>query len=112
MRGVSLLIAYLLVLGAIISFGVASLMALQSSTKSTPSASASAAAVAHKEQAAQPVKQTAQKDAQPNQRRRTVKATRKRMEEAPPKPSSGLDAYGSADKPHHFYLNPFRFFGR
>ena len=111
MRGVSLLIAYLLVLGAIISFGVASLMALQSSsTKPTPAAAA--AAVAHKEQAAQPVKQTAQKDAQPNQRRRTVKATRKRMEEASTKPSSGLDAYGSADKPRHFYLNPFRFFGR
>jgi len=34
---------------------------------------------------------------QPNQKRKTVKATRKRMEEAPTNPSSGLDAYGSAD---------------
>ena len=111
MRGVSVLIAYLLVLGAIITFGIASLMALQPSTKPTPSASA--AAVAHKEQAAQPVKQTTQKDAQPNQKRKTVKATRKRMEEAPSvNCSSGLDAYGSADKPRHFYPNPFRFFGR
>ena len=79
MRGVSVLIAYLLVLGAIVTFGIASLMALQPSTKPTPSASA--AAVADKEQVAQPVKQTTQKDAQPNQKRKTVKATRKRMEE-------------------------------
>jgi hypothetical protein len=108
MRGVSVLTAYLLVLGAIIGFGIASLMALQSSTQPTPSA----AAVARKEQAALPIKQPTQKDAQPNQKRKTAKATRRRMEEAPTKPSSGLDAYGSADKPRHFYLNPFRFFGR
>ena len=95
MRGVSVLTAYLLVLGAIISFCIAGLMALQSPSKPTPSAST--AAVAHKEQAAQPVKQTTQKDAQSNQKRKTVKATRKRMEEAPTNPSSGLDAYGSAD---------------
>jgi hypothetical protein len=100
MRGVSVLTAYL----------IASLMVLQSSTQPTPSASA--AAVAHKEQAAQPIKQPTQKDAQPNQKRKTAKATRRRMEEAPTKPSSGLDAYGSADKPRHFSLNPFRFFGR
>src|SRR6516165_9216399 len=110
MRGISVLIAYLLVLGAIITFGIASLMALQPSTKPTPSASA--AAVAHKEQAAQPDKQTTQKDVQPNHKRKTVKATRKRMEEATTNRSSGLDAYGSADKPRHFYPNPFRFFGR
>jgi hypothetical protein len=108
MRGVSVLTAYLLVLGAIIGFGIASLMALQSSTQPTPSASAAA----HKEQAAQPIKQPTQKDVQPNQKRKTAKATRRRMEEAPTKPSSGLDAYGSADKPRHFSLNPFRFFGR
>ena len=106
MRGVSVLIAYLLVLGAIVTFGIASLMALQPSTKPTPSASA--AAVADKEQIAQPVKQTTQKDAQPNQKRKTVKATRKRMENAPTNRSSGLDAYRSADKPRHFYPNPFR----
>ena len=35
MRGVSVLIAYLLVLGAIVTFGIASLMALQPSTKPT-----------------------------------------------------------------------------
>jgi len=109
MRGLSILTAYLLVLGAILGFGIASLMALQSSsTKPTPAA----AAVAHKEQSAQPIKQTTQKDAQAKQKRKTAKATRKRMEETPTNPSSGLDAYGSADKPSHFYLNPFRFFGR
>ena len=43
--------------------------------------------------------------------RSPIKATRKGMEKAPI-PSSGLDAYGSADEPHRFYLNPFRFFGR
>ena len=37
MRGVAVLIAYLLGLGAIISFGIAGLMALQSSTQPTPS---------------------------------------------------------------------------
>src|SRR5262245_15615330 len=110
MRGIALLIAYLLGLGAIISFGIAGLMALQSSTKPTPSAPAAAVAP-HKERAAKPVKQTTQ-NAQSNQKRQTVNATRKRKEGAPPIPSSGLDAYGSADEPHRFYLNPFRFFGR
>ena len=109
MRGVSLFIAYLLALGAIISFGIAGLMALQSPAK--PTRSAPAAAVApHKEWAAKPVKQTTQKDAQSNQKRKTMNA--KRMEGAPTVPSSGLDAYGSAHEPHRFYLNPFRFFGR
>ena len=111
MRGAALLIAYLLGLGAIISFGIAGLMALQSPTKPTPSAPA-AAVSPHKERAAKPVKQTTQKDAQSNQKRKTVNTTRKRMEEKPTVPSSGLDAYGSADEPHRFYLNPFRFFGR
>ena len=111
MRGVAVLIVYLLGLGAIVSFGIAGLMALQSSTKPTPSAPVAAVAP-HKERAAKPVKQTTQKDAQSNQKRKTVNATRKRIEEAPTVPSSGLDAYGSADEPRRFYLNPFRFFGR
>ena len=109
MRGAAVVIFYLLGLGAIISFGIAGLMALQPPTIPTPSAPIAAAA--HKERVAKPVKQTTQKDAQPNQKRKTVKASRKRMEEAPTNRSSGLDAYGSADKPRHFYPNPFRFFG-
>ena len=110
MRGAALVIFYLLGLGAIISFGIAGLMALQSPTIPTPSAPVAAAAP-HKERVAKPVKQTTQKDAQSNQKRKTVNATRKRMEEAPTS-SSGFDAYGSADEPRRFYLNPFRFFGR
>jgi hypothetical protein len=111
MRGLSVLIAYLLALGAIISFCIAGLMALQSPSKPTPSAPVVAVAP-HKERAAKPVKQTTQKDAQSNQKRKTVNATRKRIEEARTVPSSGLDAYGSADERRRFYLNPFRFFGR
>jgi hypothetical protein len=110
MRGVSVLIMYLLGLGAIISFGIAGLMALQSPAKPTPSVPAVAVAPPQ-ERVAKPAKQTTQKDAQSNQKRKTVKATRKGMEKAPI-PSSGLDAYGSADERHRFYLNPFRFFGR
>src|SRR5262245_52715823 len=106
MRGVSLLIAYLLALGAIISFGIAGLMALQSPAKPTPSAPAAAVAP-HKERAAMPVKQTMQKDAQSNQKRKTINSTLKRMEGRATVPSSGLDAYGSTDEPRHFYLNPF-----
>jgi hypothetical protein len=111
MRGAAVLIAYLLGLGAIISFGIAGLMALQSPATPTPSEPVAAVAP-HKERTAKPAKQTAQKDAQSNQKRKTVNATRKRMEEAPTIPSSGLDAYGSADEARRFYQFPFRFFGR
>jgi len=101
MRGAAVLIAYLLGLGAIISFGIAGLMALQSPTKPTPSEPVAAVAP-YKGHAAKPIKQTRQKDAQSNQKRKTENATRK-----------GFDAYGSADEPHRVYqLNPFRFFGR
>jgi len=101
MRGAATLIAYLLALGAIISFGIASLMALQSPTKPMPSEPVAAVAP-HKERAAKPIKKTTQKDAQSNQKRKTENATRK-----------GFDAYGFADEPHRVYqLNPFRFFGR
>jgi hypothetical protein len=54
MRGVAAVIFYLLGLGAIISFSIASLMALQSPTIPTPSAPVAAAAP-HKERAAKPV---------------------------------------------------------
>ena len=109
MRGAAVVIFYLLGLGAIISFGIAGLMALQSSTKPTPSAPVAAVAP-HKEQ--KPDKQTTQKDAQSNQKRKTVSATRKRREEAPTISSSGLDAYGYANEPPRVHQYPFRFFGR
>jgi hypothetical protein len=108
MRGVALLFAYLLGLGAIVSFGIAGLMALQSS-KPTPSA-ASVAATSQAERLAKPIKQKTvdQKDAQPRQKR---KVTHKRKEEAPSY-SSGIDAYGYAQEPRRFYNHPFQFFGR
>ena len=102
MRGVAVLIAYLLGLGAIISFGIAGLMALQSSTQPTSSARAAAAAP-HKEQLAKPVKQITQKDAEAHQKRKPVHATRKRREEAPTISPSGLDAYGYANESRRFY---------
>jgi hypothetical protein len=106
MRGVAVLIAYLLGLGAIISFGIAGLMALQSSTKPTPSV----ATAPPTERVAKPGKQTTQKDAQSNQKRKTVNTTRKRREEAPTTSPSGLDAYGYANEHRRFY-SPF-FWGR
>ncbi|MGB6586210.1 MAG: hypothetical protein WBE93_09655 [Pseudolabrys sp.] len=108
MRGVAALIFYMLGLGAVVSFGIAGLMALQSPTVPAPVT----AATPHKERVAKPVKETTQKDAQSNQKRKTVNATRKRREEAPTISSSGLDAYGSANEPRSFYQYPFRFFGR
>jgi len=110
MRGVSLLIAYLIALGAIISFGIAGLMALQS-PEPRPTASETAIAP-HKGRAAKAIKQPMQKNARSNKNRKTTNAMPKRLEGAPTGPSSGLDAYGSTNEPHHFYLNPFRFFGR
>ena len=109
MRGVALLLAYLLGLGATISFGIAGLMALQSSTKPTPSA-VSVAATSQAENLAKPIKQKTvdQKDAQPRRKR---KVTHKRKEEAPSS-SSGFDAYGYAREPRRFYNHPFQFFGR
>jgi hypothetical protein len=111
MRGVAALIFYMLGLGAVVSFGIAGLMALQSPTVPTPSAPVTAT-TPHKERVAKPVKEITQKDAQSNQKRKTVNATRKRREEAPTNSSSGLDAYGSANEPPRFYQYPFRFFGR
>jgi hypothetical protein len=101
MRGVALLIAYLLGLGAIVSFGIAGLMALQSTTKPTPSA-ASVAATSQ-------VERLARDQAKDPQARQKRKVTHKRKEEAPSY-SSGIDAY--AQEPRRFYNQPFRFFGR
>jgi hypothetical protein len=105
MRGVALLIAYLFGLGAIISFGIAGLMALQSSTKPTPSAPVATAPPT--ERVAKSGKQTT---AQSNQKRKTVNTTRKRREEAPTTSPSGLDAFGYANEHRRFY-SPF-FWGR
>ena len=106
MRGVALLIAYLLGLGAIVSFGIAGLMALQSTTKPTPSAATVAATSQVERLARDQAKTVDQKDAQARQKR---KVTHKRKEEAPSY-SSGIDAY--AQEPRRFYNQPFQFFGR
>jgi hypothetical protein len=109
MRGVAGLIFYLLALCAIISFGIAGLIALQSPTKPTLSAPAVATAPST-ERVAKPSKQTTQKDAQSNQKRKTVNTTRKRREDAPTTSPSGLDAFGYANDHRRFY-SPF-FWGR
>ncbi|MGB8748872.1 MAG: hypothetical protein WCD54_23355, partial [Pseudolabrys sp.] len=67
MRGVAALIFYMLGLGAVVSFGIAGLMALQSPAVPTPSAPVTAA-TPHKERVAKPVKEATQKDAQSNQK--------------------------------------------
>ena len=109
MRGVAVLLGYLLGIGAMVSLGLIGLTALQSSTTPTPPAP-----VAAKERLAKPVKQTAvaQKDPHANQKRKTVHATRKRTEDAPTFAASGFNAYGYAQEPRRAYGYPSAFFGR
>jgi hypothetical protein len=102
MRGVVVLAAYLIGLGAIISFGIAGLMALQPSTKPAPKSVAAAAP----EQIAKPIKQTTQKAAQAVHKHKTVHAARRRMEDAPTVSPSARDAYGYANEPRRSY-SPF-----
>ena len=106
MRGFAVVLGYLVGLAAIVSIGIVGVMALQSSTKPMPSAPMAAAAP-QKERVAKPVKLTTQKDAQSNQKRKTVHATRKRIEDLP---SSGFNAYGYANEPRRFYQHPSPFF--
>jgi len=102
MRSVAVLIAYLLGLGAIISFGIAGLMALQTPIQPPPSAPVSAAAPSQ-QQDAKPIKQTTQKDVHSNQKRKTASVNRKRREEAPTISQSGFDAYGYVNEPRRFH---------
>jgi hypothetical protein len=106
MRGFAVVFSYLFGLGAIVSIGVVGVMALQSSIKPLPPAPFAAAA-SQKERVAKPVKQTTQKEALTNQKRKTGHATRKRFEEVP---SSGFNAYGYASEPRRFYQYPSPFF--
>jgi hypothetical protein len=113
MRGIAVLLAYVVGLGAVLSVGIIGVMALHSSTKSMPSAQP-VAAVSQKERIAKPAKQAAtvpQKEAQPTQRRKVAQATRKRKEEAPTF-SPGFNAYGYVQEPRRFYQYPAQFFGR
>ncbi len=113
MRGIAVLLAYVIGLGAVLSVGIIGVMALHSSTKSMPSAQPVAAA-SQKERVAKPAKIAAtvpQKEAQPNQKRKVPQVTRKRKEETPTF-SAGFNAYGYAQEPRRFYQYPAQFFGR
>jgi hypothetical protein len=113
MRGIAILLAYVVGLGALLSVGIIGVMALHSSTKSMPSARPVAVA-SQKERVGNPAKQAAtvpQKEAQP-QKRKTAHVTRKRKEEAPTMDPSGFSAYGYAPPSRRMYQYPFQFFGR
>jgi len=79
MRFFAGLLAYLVGLSAVISIGIAGLMALQAPTEQTSSAPTVAVA-SHKERLVKPVKQTIvdDKKAQPDQERKMVQVTGKK----------------------------------
>jgi hypothetical protein len=110
MRGFAGLLAYLVGVSAIISIGVAGLMALQSPIERTPSAPIVVAA--QKERLAKPVKQTivGQKKARVDQKHKMVHVTRERKHEAPT--IAAGDAYGYAQEPRRIDPNLFPFFSR
>jgi hypothetical protein len=113
LRGIAVLLAYLVGLSALVSVGVVGVMALHSSTKSMPSALSVSAAL-QKDRLAKSAKQAAtipQKETKPPQKRKVAHATHKRKEQAPTS-SSGFDAFGFAPKPRRFYQYPTQFFGR
>ena len=109
MRGFAVLLAYVAGLSAVIGIGMMGLVALN---KLTPPA-APVAAASQKERVGKPIKQmtVAQKDAQPNQKRKVAHVARKRKEEVPTF-SSGFSAYGYAQEPRRFNQYPSFFFGR
>ena len=109
-RGFASLFAYLVGVSAIISIGVAGLMALQSPIERTPSATV--AVESHAARLATPVKQTivAQKTARPDQKHKMVHVTPKRTHEAPT--ITAGDAYGYAQEPRRLDWNLFPIFGR
>ena len=109
MRGFASLLAYFVGVSAIISIGIAGLMALQSPVERTPSAPT---VESHTERPAKPIKQTivAQKTARPNQKHKIVHVTPKRTHEAPA--IAAGDAYGYAQEPRRLNSNLFPIFGR
>jgi len=110
-RGFAGLLAYLVGVSAIISIGVAGLMALQSPIERTPSAP-TVVVESHTERLAKPVKQTivGQKKARLDQKRKMVHVTPKRTHEAPT--TAAGDAYGYAQEPRRIDPNLFPIFGR
>jgi hypothetical protein len=110
-RGFASLLAYLVGVSAIISIGVAGLMALQSPIERTPSAP-TVAVESSTERLAKPVKQTivAQKKPRPDQKHKMVHVTPKRTHEAPTITEG--DAYGYVQGPRRIDSSLFPFFGR
>jgi hypothetical protein len=110
-RGLASLLAYLVGVSAIISIGVAGLMALQSPIERTPSAP-TIAVESHTERLAKPIKQTivAQKKAHPDQKRKIVHVSPKPTHEVPT--GTAGDAYGYAQEPRRLDPNLFPIFGR
>jgi hypothetical protein len=108
-RGFASLLAYFVGVSAIISIGVAGLMALQSPIERTPSVPT---VESHTERPAKPIKQTivTQKAARPAQKHKIVHVTPKRTHEAPAIATG--DAYGYAQEPYRLDSNPFPMFGR
>ena len=109
-RGFASLLAYFVGVSAIISIGIAGLMALQSPIERTPSAPT--VVESHTERPAKPIKQTivAQKKARPDQKHKMVHVTPKRTHEAPT--IAAGDAYGYAQEPRRLNSNLFPIFGR
>jgi hypothetical protein len=97
MRGFAGLLAYLVGVSAIISIGIAGLMAQQSPSARTPFAPIASAA-SHNEHLAAGTKQTiaAQKKAGPHHNHKIVHVTRERTHEAP---STNEASYGYAQEP-------------
>jgi hypothetical protein len=111
-RGFAGLLAYLVGVCAIISVGIAGLMALQSPIERKPTA-ATIAADSQTERLTKPVKQTsvARKKAHADQKHKVVvHVLRERIREAPTGAMSEI--YGYAQEPRYIDPNPFRFFGR
>ena len=111
MRGFAGLLAYLVVVSAIISIGIAGLMALQSPIARTPSAPIASAA-SQNEHLAPAIKQAiaVQKKARPDHKHKIVHVLRERTHEAP---TTNEPSYGYAQEPRRrIDPNLFSIFGR
>ncbi len=111
MRGFAGLLAYLVGVSAIISVGIAGLMALQSPIERKPSAP-TIVVESQTERLAKPIKQTsvARKKAHVDRNHKVVHVLRERTHEAPTEAAS--EVYGYAQEPRYLDPNPFPFFGR
>ena len=111
MRGFASLLAYFVGVSAIISIGVAGLIALQSPPiERTPSAP-TIAVESHTERPAKPTTPTivAKKKARPDQKHKMVHITPKHTHE--PSTIAAGDAYGYAQEPRRLNSNLFPIFG-